>query len=283
MDVVPNPNAGAQDTPDESQQTPVSHLAGDAGHEHIVRDLVEAFLQIQIHNNAVALAGPALNLPECSVRTASGTKAEARLGEVRVEDRREDLLDGLRDQPIENGRYPEQANPSAHGLRDLYPPHGLRRVAAVQQGLTDGGPMLPREGHKVVDGHAVHAGGTPVGLHLFARHGAGCSGPPPVASDSSCKAGCVDARRIPAPPVGLIAECELPTAPPCLIVFWPSAPDPGGVRCLLCRLLTSARSRQGLPPDALPRLCGLLELSNENAKTGQDSGDSWCSRTNYFA
>ena len=151
------------------------------------------------------------------MRSASGTKAEARLGEVRVEDRREDLLDGLRDQPIENGRYPEQANPSAHGLRDLYPPHGLRLVAAVQQGLTDGGPVLPREGHEVVDGHAVDAGGSPVGLHLLPRHGAGCCRSITRPIRLSCKAGCVDARRIPAPPVGFIAECECSTAPPCLI------------------------------------------------------------------
>ena len=47
------------------------------------------------------------------------------------------------------------------------------------------------------------------------------------------------ARRIATPPAGLFAECELSTAPPCLIVFGPSAPGPGGVRCLLCPLPTS--------------------------------------------
>ncbi len=37
--------------------------------------------------DAVALADKALNLPNSSMRTASGTKAETRLGKARVEDR----------------------------------------------------------------------------------------------------------------------------------------------------------------------------------------------------
>ncbi len=85
--------------------------------------------------------------------------------------------------------------------------------------------MLPREGQEVVDGHTVHAGSTPVGLHLLP----GAAQPfraitRPIRS--SCKDGCVSPRRITALPDGLVAECAFPTAPPCLVMFWPSAPHP---------------------------------------------------------
>jgi hypothetical protein len=69
-----------------------------------VVDSVEEFLQIQVHGEPIALADSPLYLPDCSMGGASRSEAEARLGELRIEYRREDLPDGLLYHPVHNTR-----------------------------------------------------------------------------------------------------------------------------------------------------------------------------------
>jgi antitoxin HicB len=94
---------------------------------------------------------------------ASGSEAETRLGEVRVEDRREDLQDGLLDHPIGYRRDPQRTFPS-RALRDHDPQHRRGSVAAIQQGLANRGPMLPHEVGELLQDHPVTAGSALVGL-----------------------------------------------------------------------------------------------------------------------
>jgi hypothetical protein len=61
------------------------------------------------------------------VRAASRPETVAVFGEGRVEDRRQDVEDGLLDEPVEDAGDPELSGPSA-ALRYLLPSHRLRAV-----------------------------------------------------------------------------------------------------------------------------------------------------------
>jgi len=95
---------------------------------------------------------------------ASRSEAEARLREVRVEDRREYLRDGLLDHPIDQRRDAQQPLP-APGLRDRDPSHRLGLVDAIGQLLADLRPVQTGKLGEVLDAHPVHAGGALIGLH----------------------------------------------------------------------------------------------------------------------
>ena len=133
----------------------------------IVLDLVEKFLQVQVNGDAITLADMPLYLPQCAMSGASRSEPETRFGEVRVEDRGEDLLDGLPYQPVEHGGDAQHPLAPTTGLWDCRPSHRRGLKGALQQGLADGGPVFLREGRKLIDGHTIDTGGTPVGLHLL--------------------------------------------------------------------------------------------------------------------
>ena len=95
---------------------------------------------------------------------------------------------------------------------------------------------------------------------------------------SSCKAGCVNTRRASAPPVGLVAEGECITAPPCTFVFGPSPWAPSWISRLVWPLLTSARSRPALPQDALSRTSGRVRWLPHAFRHGPQSGSRGLSR-----
>ena len=90
-------HARTQVTPDQLQHPLVAYLAGNAAHEDVVLDAVKEFRQVHVHDEAVALLDIALSLLDGSVCGTLWSKTETRLGEVRIEDRRENLQDGLLD------------------------------------------------------------------------------------------------------------------------------------------------------------------------------------------
>ena len=96
-----------------------------------------------------------------------GSKAETRLREGRVEDRRQDLLDGLLDDAIQHVGDAEHPLSAAVRLGDGFPADRFRPVGAIQELLPYPRPMLADEVREVGDSHAVGTGGPVVGFHRF--------------------------------------------------------------------------------------------------------------------
>jgi hypothetical protein len=65
-------------------------------------DAVEKFREVNINAKLMALPDDLLNPFRSSMGGSTGAKAEARFGESRIEDRRQDLADGLLDEPVEH-------------------------------------------------------------------------------------------------------------------------------------------------------------------------------------
>jgi len=85
-----------------------------------------------------------------------------------IEDRAEDLRDGLLDQPIQHVGYPQWPfAPAALGEHD--PPHRLRTIAAIEQLRADRRPMLARERGEALHRHPITTGRSVVGLHPLPR------------------------------------------------------------------------------------------------------------------
>src|SRR3989304_6250636 len=130
--------------------------------------LSKNFAKARIDGDAVARPDISLYLPERSMGRTIGPEAETRFRELRIEDRRQDLRDGLLDQPINHGRY-SQRPPAPARLRDHHPTPRLRAVAAIDKALANRRPLLAREFGEVLNGHAVDTRRTPVGLHPHPR------------------------------------------------------------------------------------------------------------------
>src|SRR5262245_33483013 len=109
LDGIADHHAGPQVSANQCQQPRIANPSSHSGYQEIVLGVVEELRQVQIDGNAVARLDMGLYLPERSMSTALGSKAEARLGELRIEDRRHDLRDGLLDQPIDYARNTQQS------------------------------------------------------------------------------------------------------------------------------------------------------------------------------
>ncbi len=103
-------------------------------------------------------------VPQSGMRTAH--KAETRIRERRIEYRREHLGNGLLDHPVHDRGYTQHAFAAA-GLGYFYPAHGLRLVLPFLDLLSNRWPVCACMVGEVVNGHAVNARRTFVGLHSF--------------------------------------------------------------------------------------------------------------------
>ncbi len=68
---------------------------------------VEKLRQVNIDAMSVALLDDLLNLLRGSVGTSAGAKTETRFRESRIEDRRQDLTDGLLNETVQHVWYAE--------------------------------------------------------------------------------------------------------------------------------------------------------------------------------
>jgi len=93
---------GAQVAPDQRQQPFVADFSGHPYHQYVVLDAVEKLRRV--HVDAVPMTGTdvGLHLLRCTVGGASWSKAKTRLRESGVENRRENLQDGLLDQTVDH-------------------------------------------------------------------------------------------------------------------------------------------------------------------------------------
>src|SRR5437868_10649837 len=104
------------------------------------------------------------------MRRAPRPKAEAMGMELRVEDRREHLRDGLADQPIHRSRHPQHPQ-TTRGLGDHHPADGLRAVSARVKLRADLLPMVFQPRPQLLGAHPVDAWGTGVLLDASERLG----------------------------------------------------------------------------------------------------------------
>ena len=168
LEGVADHHARPQVATNQAEQPRIANPSGHPGHQEIVLDVVEEFRQVQIDGNAVARPDVGLYLPERSMGTALWSEAEARLGELRVEDRRHDLRDGLLDKPIEYGRNPQHSLAPSR-LGDAHPTNRLWTIGAIEQAAADRRPVLARIAREILDAHPVDTGGTFIGFHLTPR------------------------------------------------------------------------------------------------------------------
>ena len=129
---------------------------------------VEELLQINIDDHAPAFLHMTLRFEHRVVRATARPKAVAVFGERRVDQRLQNLQQGLLNQPVGHRRYPQFPHP-APGLGNLHAAYRLRPVAPRLQFFPDPQPVglevLARFPHR----QSVHPSTTAIGLDAFPR------------------------------------------------------------------------------------------------------------------
>jgi hypothetical protein len=152
---------GAQVTPDQGQQPFVADLPGHSHHQHVVLNSVEKFRQIHVDALPITGANVGLYLLRCSLGGAAWSKAETRLRESGVEDRREDLQNGLLEHAIDHVGNSEISR-AAIRFGNRLTPGRARSVSPFQELPPDLGPLRPEGFRELVQGDAIGAGGSAV-------------------------------------------------------------------------------------------------------------------------
>jgi hypothetical protein len=119
-------------------------------------DPVEELLQVDVHHKAAAFLHIGLRATNRVVRTPSGPEAVARIREGRVEQRLQDLQQGLLDKAVKHRRDAKLALAPA-GLWDRHPSHRLRLVASGEQFLAQTRPVHAQIAGQLFDRHPVDA------------------------------------------------------------------------------------------------------------------------------
>jgi site-specific DNA recombinase len=82
-------------------------------HEYVVTDPIKELLQINIYHHLPACLHMALRLPHRIMRTSARSKAVAVFGKRRIDHRLQNLQQGLLDQPVDHGGYPQFPHPAS--------------------------------------------------------------------------------------------------------------------------------------------------------------------------
>ena len=163
-------DARFQVAPDQLEHLLVMHPSCDPGHQNVVLNAIEERVEIKIDAPHRAI-GDELACPLDSLMLrAPRPKAEAMGMELRVEDGREHLRDGLADHPIHRSRH-SQLPLTARGLGDHHPPNRLRPVSARVEPRADLRPMVLQPRPQLLGAHPVDAWGTGVLLDASERLG----------------------------------------------------------------------------------------------------------------
>ena len=124
--------------PDQLEHLLVVDPSGDPGHQSVVLNAIEKRVEIKIDAPRRVISDELACPLDSVMLRAPRAKAEAMGMELRVEDGREHLRDGLADQPIHRSRHPQHPQ-TTRGLGDHHPPDGLRPVGArVERERTSG-------------------------------------------------------------------------------------------------------------------------------------------------
>jgi hypothetical protein len=158
-------DARPQVPPDQRQQPFVADLPGHPHHQHVVLDAVEEFRQIHVNALTKSGADVGLDLLRCSLGGASGSKAEARFREAGIEDRREDLQDGLLKQAVDHVGDTEVPL-TAIRFGNRLTPGRARVVSSFQELPLDLRPLRAEGLTEFVQGDAIGARGSAVCLDV---------------------------------------------------------------------------------------------------------------------
>jgi len=131
-----------QECPDEFQQPLVFDPFGNLTHQFVVIDPIEKFLQIKIHNPAVAFCYILLCLGYRLMSRSFWSKRVAVIGKGLVPAPLQNLHYRLLNESIQHGGDTKLAYPSPIRLGDFYPSDRLRLVGPAQQLFPDGWPVL---------------------------------------------------------------------------------------------------------------------------------------------
>ena len=143
-----------QIAPDQLQHPFVLHLARHPCHKHVVIHPVEELLQVKIDDPSLAFRNVAPRRLHGLVRVASGTKAVARHGKLRIEQRLQYLIERLLNQTVQHRRDAQSANPALR-LRYLHLAHRLRLIYARQQVLSYPRPVPLKPGLELGDRQSI--------------------------------------------------------------------------------------------------------------------------------
>ena len=127
---------------DEHEHACIGHPFGDPGHQAVLIDAIEKFLQIDINQPRVAVGHVPLGLRYGLMRRASRSESVAMLRKRRVPSRLEHLQQPLLDESIDDTRNAELSH-AAPGLRDVHPFDRLRRICPRQQLFPNDWPVVP--------------------------------------------------------------------------------------------------------------------------------------------
>ena len=126
-------------------------------------DPVEEFLQVKVHDVAVAVRDVSLRLGDGVMGRAAGAKPVAVLGERRVPTPLQDLLYRLLDEAVERAGNAELPDTPSVALRDFHPLHRLGLVRPAQELFPNGRPVFAQVAGEFLDGHPVDARAALVG------------------------------------------------------------------------------------------------------------------------
>jgi hypothetical protein len=98
-----------------------------------------------------------------------GRKPKLESEKGRIEDRRQDLYDGLLDKAVEHVWNAEHSIPFATGLWNGFATHRLWLVRPFHELLSHLGPVFAGPCFELVNCHAIRAGSTPVAFDLTPR------------------------------------------------------------------------------------------------------------------
>ena len=145
---------GFKKGPDEFERALVRHPCGHLGHQAVVLNSVEEFLQIKIDDDIVTLDHIALGLGYSLMSRAPRSEAVAVLGKCRIPTWLKDLQQGLLDQSIDDTRHAEFSDPTVR-FRQINPLDRLWLVDPFEQLRSYGWPVLAQVGLSVLDGHPI--------------------------------------------------------------------------------------------------------------------------------
>jgi hypothetical protein len=161
-------DASVEVSPNQPQYGLVVYPLGQPIHEHVVIDPVEELLQIDIHHHPPAFLHMALCLQHGIVCASARPEAVARFGERRINQRLQDLQQGLLNQSIGHGRY-SQFPHATPGLGDLHPAYRLWPVTTRLQIFPDPGPFGLEILGRGFDRQSIHPSTAAIGLDAFPR------------------------------------------------------------------------------------------------------------------
>jgi hypothetical protein len=159
---------GSQKYPDEFEHAFVGHPCGNAGHEAVVIDSIEEFLEVEVNDDIVAFGDITLCLSYRLMGRAPRTESVTVLGKRRVPLLLQNLQHGLLDQSVDDTRHAEFSDPTVR-LGYFDPLDRLWLVGSVEQLGPYAWPVLTQVVLGGVDSHPIHARTALISLNAFPR------------------------------------------------------------------------------------------------------------------